>query len=352
MNSDDANKNTNYPKSKSWVWNDHRGELVKIRQDGRPASPSASSSTSRRMSMTPGHRHINRKQLLSKRLVDSEYGRLDPEEWESQPSVPVTFRDCLKVALHLQATQTNFSKMFLDVVRLKKIQEMLMGLVKYFGELFYLADFIRSIEPPSVGNENALQQRWQKRLFSVLDPLAATYGLVILGQGLENLHHMKKGRSLHSYGSRDNHIFERLYELAELLVWVVFRRRDRPVIHAEVVRLFRGKLGLEQEEYQQQQLLHQQMEDAGEQVPRLRIKGPPVSGVIREKSGLMTKTVPDMEITTTISSWFDTLAPLTYVSDADGKREQGLWVLGARRSDLNEYLEPAVQELDQLSLLD
>ncbi|KAK7079724.1 hypothetical protein SK128_014181, partial [Halocaridina rubra] len=254
-------------------------------------------------------------QLLSKRLVESEYGRLDPEEWESRPSAPVTFKDCLKVALHLQATQTHFSKMFLDVVRLKKIQELLRGLVKYFGELFLQADIIRGIEAPSVGNERALRQRWQRCLSAVLDPLATTYGLVILGQGLENLHHMKRGRSLHSYSSRDNHIFERLYELAELLVWVVFRRRDRSVIHAEVIRLFRGKLGLEQQQNKQLQQLHQQMEDAGEQVQKLRLKEPPISAVTHEKSGLMTRTVPDMEITKTISSWFDTLAPLTYVSE-------------------------------------
>lgn len=53
--------------------------------------------------------------------MEAEYGRLDPEEWESLPSAHVTFRDCLKVALHLQATQTIFSKMFLDIVRLEKV---------------------------------------------------------------------------------------------------------------------------------------------------------------------------------------------------------------------------------------
>lgn len=50
----------------------------------------------------------------------------------------------------------------------------------------------------------------------------------------------QRGRSLQSLGVRDNQIFEQLYELAELLVWVTFRRRDRPVIYAEVTRLFRG----------------------------------------------------------------------------------------------------------------
>ncbi|XP_071527847.1 uncharacterized protein [Panulirus ornatus] len=340
-------------KSNRWVWNDHRGELVKIRQDGRPASPSASSSTSRRFSAQPGQKHANRQLLVSKRVVEAEYGRLDLEAWESQPSAPVTFRDCVKVALHLQATQTNLSKVFLEVVRLRK--ELLRGLVAYFKVLFLEADLIRGIEPPAVGNGRVLAQRWRKRLAAVLDPLAATYGQVILGHGLNNLHHMKRGGSLHSYGARDNHIFERVYELVELLMWVVFRRRDRPVIHTEVTRLFRGNLGLQQQQ-QQQQMHYQPGPEGLEQRPRRWKKRTPLSGVVCESSGLMRREVPDMSLTTTISAWDDTLAPLTYVSQAEvaagGGGGQGLTVLGARRSDLNEYLEPAAQEVDQLSILD
>nr|XP_045601078.1 uncharacterized protein LOC123759872 [Procambarus clarkii] len=342
------------PKSKSWHWNDHREELVKIGQDGRPASPSASSSTSRRFSIQLGQKHPNRQLQVSKRLVEAEYGRLDPEEWESQPSAPVTFRHCVKVALHLQATQTTFSKMFLDVVRLPKVQELLRGLVEYFRELFLQADLIRGIEPPAVGNAKVLKERWKKRLEGVLQPLAATYGQVILGHGLNNLHHMKRGRSLQSYGARDNEIFERLYELAELLVWIVFRRRDRPVIHTEVTRLFRGKVALEHEEQQQQQLqqLHYQHgEDGFGQRPSRSKKKTPISGVVYEGSGLMCRTVPDLRLTDSMSAWpHTTTTPLTYVSQEEGAG--GLWVLGARRGDLNEYLEPAAQEVDQLSILD
>ncbi|XP_027206642.2 protein phosphatase 1 regulatory subunit 36 [Penaeus vannamei] len=351
-----------FPKSRSWVWNDHRGELVKIRQDGRPASPSASSSTSRRFSCTVGHRSVNRTLLLSKRLVEAEYGRLDPEEWESLPSAHVTFRDCLKVALHLQATQTIFSKMFLDIVRLEKVQELLWQLVRYFGELFLQADLIRGIEPPAVGNQKSLQMRWERRLSAVLDPLASTYGLLVLGHGLENLHHMKRGRSLHSYGSRDNSIFERLYELCELLVWIVFRRRDRPVVHAEITRLFRGEVNLEQQQQQQLQQQQQQqhsqvsyhhhLDDPLEQRPKHRKKGPALSKIVQESSGLMVRKVPDMTLTQTITSSSEALPALTYDNEDDILSTQGLWLIGAKRADLNEYLEPAVQEIDQLSLLD
>ncbi|XP_042213846.1 protein phosphatase 1 regulatory subunit 36-like [Homarus americanus] len=345
----------NSPKSKSWVWNDHRGELVKIRQDGRPASPSASSSTSRRFSAPPGQKHINRQLLQSRRIVEAEYGRLDPEDWESQPEAPVTFTHCLKVTLHLQATQTTFTKMFLDVVKLQKVQELLRGLVEYFRELFLQADLIRGIEPPAVGNKRVLELRWRERLQAVLQPLAASYGQVILGHGLNNLHHMKRGHSLQSYGKRDNEIFEWLYEAAELFVWIVFRRRDRPVIHTEVTRLFRGQVGLEYEE-QQRQLQFQQGEEVVEQrkISRRRKSNTmtPLSGVVRENSGLMCRTVPPMSLTNTMSAWCDTLPPLTYVSQSEAAGGEGLWVLGARRGDLNEYLEPAVQEGDQLSILD
>ena len=48
---------------------------------------------------------------------------------------------------------------------------------------------------------------------------------------------------MNSNGPRDNHIYERLYELLELMIWILFRRRDRPIIQAEITRLFRGELG-------------------------------------------------------------------------------------------------------------
>ncbi|KAK3861182.1 hypothetical protein Pcinc_032813, partial [Petrolisthes cinctipes] len=338
------------PKSKSWVWNEHRGELVKIRQDGRPASPSASSSTSRRLSLQTGQKHINRELLTSKRLVEGEWGSLDPGEWESDPESPVTFNQCVKVALHLQAAQTSLSPLFLKVLRLQKVRELLRGLVEYFAELFVQADFIRSIEPPTVGNREVLQERWARCLGSVLDPLAATYGQLILGHGLGNLHHIKRGRSLHSHTTRDNHIYESLYQLLELLVWVTFRRRDRAVIHSEITRLFRGKPGLEHEQQQQRQQQQQQQQqhhhspqqtggssdddDANEDG-----KGPhhhhdnqmlkqtnttklcrknttmPITGVVREKSGLMLRQIPDLSLTTSISSLGgDALPPLVYVS--------------------------------------
>ncbi|KAG7173373.1 phosphatase 1 regulatory subunit 36-like [Homarus americanus] len=236
----------NSPKSKSWVWNDHRGELVKISQ---PLGILL---------------HLSPFLCPSWPETHQQYGRLDPEDWESQPEAPVTFTHCLKVTLHLQATQTTFTKMFLDVVKLQKVQELLRGLVEYFRELFLQADLIRGIEPPAVGNKRVLELRWRERLQAVLQPLAASYGQVILGHGLNNLHHMKRGHSLQSYGKRDNEIFEWLYEAAELFVWIVFRRRDRPVIHTEVTRLFRGQVGLEYEE-QQRQLQFQQGEEVVEQ---------------------------------------------------------------------------------------
>ncbi|KAK4286927.1 hypothetical protein Pmani_039986 [Petrolisthes manimaculis] len=352
----------NQPKSKSWVWNEHRGELVKIRQDGRPASPSASSSTSRRLSLQTGQKHINRELLTSKRLVEGEWGSLDPGEWESDPQAPVTFNQCVKVALHLQAAQTSLSPLFLKVLRLQKVRELLRGLVEYFAELFVQADFIRGIEPPTVGNREVLQERWARCLGSVLDPLAATYGQLILGHGLGNLHHIKRGRSLHSHTTRDNHIYESLYQLLELLVWVIFRRRDRSVIHSEITRLFRGKPGLEHEQQQQRQQQQQLQQQHTPQQTGGGSDGDAADdddgnddgdGVVREKSGLMLRQIPDLSLTSSISSLGgDALPPLVYVSQEEGVRGGGVWVLGARRAELNEYLEPAAPEEDQISLLD
>ncbi|XP_050700623.1 protein phosphatase 1 regulatory subunit 36-like [Eriocheir sinensis] len=356
-----------FPKSKSWVWNDHRGELVKISQDGRPASPSASSSTSRRFSPAPGQKHPSREAVVSKRVVEAQYGRLDLGEWECDANSPVTFQDCVKVALHLQALETPLSKLFLEVVKLEKVQKLLRGLVEYFAELFVQADLVQSIAPPAVANQRLLQQRWERRLSQVLHPLSATYVQLILGHGLNQLHHMKRGRSLQSLGVRDNHIFERLYELAELLVWVTFRRRDRPVIHAEVTRLFRGA---HHNHHHQQP--PQQGEEVGADVPsytapttttststaattrrRRKSKEPPLSSVVRESCGLLLRQLPELSLTKSISVLAgDALGPLTYVSESEGVRGRGLWVLGARRADLNEYLEPAAEEGDQLSLLD
>ncbi|XP_063865577.1 uncharacterized protein LOC135103379 isoform X1 [Scylla paramamosain] len=294
-----------FPKSKSWVWNEHRGELVKIRQDGRPASPSASSSTSRRLSPQPGQKHPSREAAASKRVVEAQYGRLDLVEWECDAESPVTFQDCVKVALHLQALETPISKLFLEVVRLEKVQKLLRGLVEYFAELFVQADLVQAIVPPAVANQRLLQQRWERHLTQVLHPLSATYVQLILGHGLNHLHHMKRGRSLKSLGVRDNQIFERLYELAELLVWVTFRRRDRPVIHAEVTRLFRGA----HHNHQQQQ--HQQGDDVANDpsfaapaapITRRRTKrGPPLSAVVHESCGLLLRQVPDLSLTSSIS---------------------------------------------------
>ncbi|XP_076057168.1 uncharacterized protein LOC143034682 [Oratosquilla oratoria] len=112
------------PTSKVWVWSSHRQELIKHKTDGRPASPSASSSTSRRYSLQPGVDKAISKQLIgSKRLVDATMGKLDPAQWESCANAPVTLRDCLKVAVHLYASTNVFERVFLDFVNLNKARK-------------------------------------------------------------------------------------------------------------------------------------------------------------------------------------------------------------------------------------
>ncbi|MPD04037.1 hypothetical protein E2C01_099705 [Portunus trituberculatus] len=69
---------------------------------------------------TSAHRK-GKEAAASKRFVEAQYGRLDIGEWECDAESPVSFQDCVKVALHLQALETPISKLFLEVVKLEKV---------------------------------------------------------------------------------------------------------------------------------------------------------------------------------------------------------------------------------------
>ncbi|XP_076056554.1 uncharacterized protein LOC143034419 [Oratosquilla oratoria] len=221
-----------------------------------------------------------------------------------------------------------------------QVQELLWELLVYFKELFSLADSLRGIVPPSLGDSQALRKKWVQRLSEVLTPLTTTYGLLILGQGLGNLHHMKCGRSLHSNSRLDSDNFENLYGVAELLVWIVFRRRDRNGIGHEIRRLFRGDLGQS----------------------TISTKTPLTKLMVR-CTGLLHDAVPPMSIALRLDG-AQILAPLHYVTvdgadtteDHVGESQvvqgHGMGLIGSRRGDLNEYLEPPLpeDEDDDLSL--
>ena len=68
---------------------------------------------------------IFRKTAGARRLVEAHYGRIDPDDWESQPDAPICLEDALKVSLHLLAAHVHISRVFLMVVKLPQVNKIL-----------------------------------------------------------------------------------------------------------------------------------------------------------------------------------------------------------------------------------
>ncbi|XP_046848165.1 protein phosphatase 1 regulatory subunit 36-like [Xenia sp. Carnegie-2017] len=71
--------------------------------------------------------------------------------------------------------------------------------------------------------------------------LAQFYGVLLLGLGLEDAHHMNCGRKRNSAGHKDRNLYENLYSFAELVSWIAFRRPDITIIKCELGRLLRSQ---------------------------------------------------------------------------------------------------------------
>ena len=73
---------------------------------------------------SPDNMKVNlyRDEVIIRRAVEAEFGRVDPDEWALAPDDPVEWRDCLKVALHL-THRKSLSPLLLSVLKLSLVNE-------------------------------------------------------------------------------------------------------------------------------------------------------------------------------------------------------------------------------------
>ncbi|KAM4664818.1 protein phosphatase 1 regulatory subunit 36 [Discoglossus pictus] len=156
----------------------------------------------------------------------------------------VTLEDVKRVALNLlQENDHLYVDSFSATIRSQQLDDFFMAL------LYYLTCYLEkhSLERKSKSlflQPSMLEKREMADLLArtnlALKHFAHTYCTLVLGEVMNDQHHMACGKSKGSATAKDRKFYECLYSFSIYLAWVVFRHKELDVIQEEVGRLFRS----------------------------------------------------------------------------------------------------------------
>ncbi|KAM4026022.1 protein phosphatase 1 regulatory subunit 36-like [Anomaloglossus baeobatrachus] len=157
----------------------------------------------------------------------------------------VTLEDVKRVALTLIDKQHRLclTSEFSSVLRSKEVDEFLLAVINYvYCHLIKRSrgkkpkSFLPVIIPPE---KMAEMSDLEKRSRAAMRQLAIKYSVIILGAGLEDQHHLARGKSKISATWTDRRFFESLFSLCNKVSWVAFKRKKLEKIEEELSRLFK-----------------------------------------------------------------------------------------------------------------
>lgn len=156
----------------------------------------------------------------------------------------VTLDDVKGVAYSTIFDGENLSETFEGIFHTDQFDNFLLHLLSYFHCFFdklhqeHKINTTTYIEP-SKSEKEAYEVACAK-LKVAHRLLGQSYCLLVLGLGLENVHHMACGGSRVSSTLKDRSMFETLYSFCAYFVWIAFKKREYENVRKEIGRLLRS----------------------------------------------------------------------------------------------------------------
>ncbi|KAM3920361.1 protein phosphatase 1 regulatory subunit 36 [Leptodactylus fuscus] len=156
----------------------------------------------------------------------------------------VTLEDVKRVALNLIEEQERLCLTFgfSSIFRSQQLDDFLMSLINYLHCFLVKQSRIKQpksfLPRPKVLEEEEMAVL-NKTTESAMKHLAFKYSILVLGEGMDQQHHLACGKGRASATLRDRRFFECLYSFCIQVAWVVFRRKKLEAIEEEVGRILR-----------------------------------------------------------------------------------------------------------------
>ncbi|XP_069834767.1 protein phosphatase 1 regulatory subunit 36-like [Dendropsophus ebraccatus] len=285
----------------TWDWNDEKNELEFTRSSIPPISKIE---RKERSSIFMGSKEIMQLQHRpqdrpSDHLLSWAQANKSPEKpffilkpWKNQRNEFVSLEDIKRVALSLIHEQERMCLQveFSSFLRSKELDEFLLAVINY--TYCYLIRRSRGKKPEPLlisrrpSEKESEMSNLDKRLDAALRHLAIKYTAIILGEGLEEKHHLACGKSKTSATWRDRRFFECLYSFSIKVAWITFKRKKLEPIERELCRVFHTKKFQTKLETKRNLPGDETSED------KRKVKLPPIYRTLNQRSPLVTSLLP------------------------------------------------------------
>jgi len=203
----------------------------------------------------------------------------------------------LLVAKKLKEGNQKVSKEFEVCAMNEVFVSLLVCMLRYFERFFEKHDCEEQVKKSNfICPSKAEVQRLERATISMLEArniVAAQYCKLLLGNGLENVHHMRCGERRISNSHRDLNLFEEIYSFITFFIWVAFGRRKYKLVSKEVGHLLRGdpfnpvnQPAMQKDGQHNNQKLNNNKSDKKTE------KRPPIATIVKLRSTFITSILP------------------------------------------------------------
>lgn len=194
--------------------------------------------------------------------------------------------------------------------RTDQFDEFLRYLLNYFHWFYEKRAQDTKPNPMNIEPSRAELEHYEelcKQLEAAQKQLGRAYCVLVLGIGLDSLHHMACGTSRVSSTYKDRRMYEKLYSFLAFLVWIAFRRKDYDVCRKEIGRILRSdtfnpalrvKMAPSPEPVDEEGKGNEKTDGKGEkkltpaEYRRLHGKRPPIKSIINQRSPALVSIMP------------------------------------------------------------
>ncbi|KAK7493468.1 hypothetical protein BaRGS_00015368 [Batillaria attramentaria] len=231
-----------HPVSGRWIWKDDPMGLEFVSN-----SPQADKG---KRSKKHGHDAKGQGRAASSRVAGGRKRQPKPPNNVKGPSKKdqvehsyVTLDDIKSVALDMMGEVEMVPESFEELLRAEQFDYFLVHLLSYFSCFFDKINQDTKKNPMYIElslSEKKAYANVLQRMEVAQKLLGQSYCILVLGLGLDKLHHMECGTSRVSSTYKDRGIFETFYTFCTFVVWITFRRKEFEVVKKEIGRMLRS----------------------------------------------------------------------------------------------------------------